>query len=153
MKKIFTLVITSLVSFAMYAQSADKVSEIISAKEATYGQAAYLAGCARGTVRNEAGYEDALKVLKEKGVVESSVNASDKISMKALAGICSYAWKIEGSLMLKLVGSPRYVFRQMKADEVIDVSVDPMSVPSGRNLLAVITDCIEKYQVKEGEDK
>lgn len=153
MKKIVALVIASLVSFALYAQAADKVSEIISAREASYGQAAYLACCARGTVKNEAGYEDALNVLKENGFADLSVNASDKITMKELAKVCSYTWKIEGSLMCKLVGSPRYIFRQMKADEVIDVSADPMGVPSGRNLLAVITDCIDRYQVKDGEDK
>ena len=147
---IVALVIASLVSFALYAQAADKVSEIISAREASYGQAAC---CARGTVKNEAEYEDALNVLKEKGFADSSVNASDKITMKELAKVCSYTWKIEGSLMCKLVGSPRYIFRQMKADEVIDVSADPMGVPSGRNLLAVITDCIDRYQVKDGEDK
>nr|WP_318710718.1 hypothetical protein [uncultured Treponema sp.] len=153
MKKIIALVVASFVSFALHAQSADKISEIISAKEASYGQAAYLAGCARGTVKVDSAYEEALAVLKENGVVSSSVKASDSITMKELSWICSYGWKVEGSLMMKFFNSPRYTFRQMKADEVIGISVDPMNVPNGRELLAVITDCISKYQVKEGEDK
>ncbi|MCQ2241584.1 hypothetical protein [Treponema sp.] len=153
MKKIFTLLIAAVLSVCVYAQSADKVSEIISTKEATYGQSAYLTASALGIVKNNATYEDALEILKDKGVVSSSVKASDVINLRELSWLCAYTWKIEGSLMLKLFNTPRYTFRQMKADEVIADSADPMDVPSGRNLLAVITDCIGKYEVNAGENK
>ena len=152
MKKLIVLLIASAVSLSLYAQSADKVSEIITAKEATFGQAAYLTTSALGLIKNEAGYEDALNLLKEKGIVPSSIGAADTINMQELSWLCAGTWKIEGSFMLKLFNSSRYTFRQMKADEVIDFSVDPMDIPSGRNLLAVITDCLSKYEIKTGEE-
>lgn len=150
-KKFLALFISSALSISLFAQSADKVSEIIKTKEATYGQAAYLATSALGVIKNDSTYEDAFAYLKENGVISADVSFSDPINMKDLAWICSYTWEIKGSLMLKFFNSPRYVFRQMKVDEVFAFSADPMDIPNGRNLLAVITDCIETYQIKVKE--
>ncbi|MBQ0040086.1 MAG: hypothetical protein KBS64_06645 [Treponema sp.] len=150
MKKLLAFFVASAVSMSLFAQSAGKISEIIATKKATYGQAAYLTAVAMGDIKDNASYEDALSVLKNKGVVAKDIDAGDVLDMKQLSWICASAWNVEGSLMLKLCNSPRYTFRQMKADEVIDYSADPSDIPSGRNLLAVVTDCIARYQLKSG---
>lgn len=147
-KKLFVLAIVSMLTIAAFAQSSEKVSEIIKADKATFGQAAYLVTAACGELGDNDGFDEALNVLKRKRIVSYSVNADDNINLKGLSWLCAYAWQIDGSLMLKVFNSPRYTFRQMKADEVISSAADPMDVPDGRGLLAVITDCIGKYQVK-----
>lgn len=154
MKRLFMLFAASAVSLMLNAQSADRISDIISSDRATCGQASYIAATALGIAGENASYDETVKLFSEKGILKNDCSASDAITMKQLAWLCANTWNVEGSLMLKIFKSPRYAFRQMKADSVIDVSADPDDVPDGHRLLAVITDCISKYEIKSvGENK
>lgn len=152
MKKIIMLISAFLFSAVLFAQSADKISEILASDKATYGQVSYLAATAMGLVDEKASYEDAFNVIKEKGLVASGKNCGDALNLKQFAAICGGTWGINGSLMIK-TGAPRYVFKQMVADEIYTLTDDPMDVPSGKRVLAVISDCIMKYKNSDRGEK
>ena len=153
MKRLFMLLAASAVSIMLNAQSADKISDIIASSRATCGQASYIAATALGIAGENATYDETVRLFSEKGVLKTGCYASDAITMKQLAWLCANTWNVDGSLMLKIFKSPRYAFRQMKADSVIDVSADPDDVPDGHRLLAVITDCVAKYEIRSWERK
>lgn len=152
MKKIIMLISAFLFSAVLFAQSADKISEILASDKATYGQVSYLAATAMGLVDEKASYEDAFNVIKEKGLVANGKSCGDTLNLKQLSAICRGTWKIKGSLMIK-TGAPRYVFKQMVADEIYSLTDDPMDVPDGRKTLAVISDCIMKYKNSDRGEK
>ena len=153
MKRLFMLLAASAVSIMLNSQSADKISDIIASCRATCGQASYIAATALGIAGENATYDETVRLFSEKGVLKTGCSASDAITMKQLAWLCANTWNVDGSLMLKIFKSPRYAFRQMKADSVIDVSADPDDVPDGHRLLAVITDCVAKYEIRSWERK
>lgn len=153
MKRLFMLLAASAVSIMLNAQSADKISDIIASSRATCGQASYIAATALGIAGENATYDETVRLFSEKGVLKTGCSESDAITMKQLAWLCANTWNVDGSLMLKIFKSPRYAFRQMKADSVIDVSADPDDVPDGHRLLAVITDCVAKYEIRSWERK
>ena len=153
MKRLFMLLAASAVSIMLNAQSADKISDIIASSRATCGQASYIAATALGIAGENATYDETVRLFPEKGVLKTGCSASDAITMKQLAWLCANTWNVDGSLMLKIFKSPRYALRQMKADSVIDVSADPDDVPDGHRLLAVITDCVAKYEIRSWERK
>lgn len=148
MKKIAALIAGILVSAALYAQSADRITEIISSKKSNYGQAAYLAATALGAIDDGSSFADALGFFQEKGILKD-VKAEDAINLKQLSLFCYQSWDVKGGLLLKFTGSPRYIFRQLKADEILAFSDDPMDVPDGHKLLAVLTDCISTYEPRK----
>ena len=153
MKRLFMLLAASAVSIMLNAQSADKISDIIASSRATCGQASYIAATALGIAGENATYDETFRLFSEKGVLKTGCSASDAITMKQLAWLCANTWNVDGSLMLKIFKSPRYALRQMKANSVIDVSADPDDVPDGHRLLAVITDCVAKYEIRSWERK
>lgn len=152
MKKSLLSLVFVLFSAGIFAQSAEKVTEIINSEQATYGQAAYLTCMALDLVKQNATEKNALEVLKVSGVIEEGVEISDTLTMKNLAWICANAWDVKGSLMFKIARNPRYAFKQMRSDDVIPYGTDPSKIPSGHDLLNVVTDCIANYQIKKDSD-
>lgn len=152
MKKIAALLAGIFISASLFAQSADRITEIISSKKGSYGQTAYLAACALGVIEDNSTLEYALEYFQDKGIVAKNVTVDDTINLKNLSWFCYQAWNVEGGLMLKLTKKPRYAFRQLKADEILAFSDDPTDIPDGHKLLAVITDCISTYRPRNEGD-
>ncbi len=147
-KCIFILLILSACSFAAFSQSAEKVAEMVKSENVTIGQAAYFSATALGLVKDDESEENSMAALKDVGGLSDSADAGEFVTAKKVAEICSKTWVIKGSLMYSLLGTPRYAFRQMKADGVFPSSMDPDKKLSGREFLSIITDCIELYELK-----
>ena len=81
MKKIFLILFVALAAGSFsFAQSAQKVSEILEAEEITYGQLGYLSACQLSLVDDSTSYVEAFTALQNKGYVSKSVSAGDKLS-------------------------------------------------------------------------
>ena len=63
MKRIFSLLLVLFIGGFAFAQSADVVTEILGAEEATYGQVCYLSAIHQGLISDDASYEDAVNAL------------------------------------------------------------------------------------------
>lgn len=146
MKKIFTVLFLIIVSSALYAQSAEVVTEILGTKEATFGQVCYLSAVQQGFIEDDATYEDAINALYEKGQIPQIQYQDTIVPMANLAFIYAQMWHVKGGVFYRIFrGAPRYAFKQLKFDGVIAAGADPTSIPSGQDVLNIYTSCAMKY--------
>ena len=144
MRKFFVLLLVFL-AFPVFsfAQSADKVTEILEAEEITYGQLGYLSACELSLVNDSASFVEAFTALQNEGYVAKSVSAGDKVTYKGLAGICSKTYGIRKSFLYRITSADRYAFRQLQSLGAVSSSADPLWTVSGYDAMCVISQCIE----------
>ncbi len=155
--KFFTFVfLTAIFSVsAAFSQSAEIVEKTVSEEKLSYGTAAYFTAVALGYISDDDSEEDAVNAWKKIGeelskpAIKEDVSAEDFITFENLAWLCYYTWEIPEGLMMHLFPSPRYAFKQLRNDGVIQSSFDPKRIPTGREFLNVITDCIDFYEVRK----
>ena len=146
MKKKLSVLFTFLLGISLYAQSADVITEILEAKQATFGQVCYLAAVQQNFIDEKASYDDAVQTLYEKGVIPASEDPLAPIPLVDIAYIYSRLWPIEGGLMYRLTkGSPRYAFKQFQSDGIISRKQEPADYVSGAKALSIYTSCVNKY--------
>ena len=146
MKKIVSILICLFVASCIYAQSADVITELLEAKQATFGQVCYLAAVQQSLVDENASYDNAVQALFENGVIPNSEDALAPIPLVDIAYIYSRLWPVEGGLMYRLTkGSPRYAFRQLQSDGIISRRAEPSDFVSGAKALSLYTACVKKY--------
>ena len=153
MKKfyLFTL-ITCFLLTPIFAQSADEVTKVIETKEVTAGQVAYFACTAAGSIKDNATEEDALNTLKKTLKLKVS-SENEIITCDEIAWIVSNTWDVKGSLMYLIVPSPRYAYKQLKADGVIPSNFDTKRKLTGHEFLNILTKCQEVYKLKNDTKK
>ena len=151
MKRAIVFLVFCMFMTAAFAQSADKVTDILNSPKATYGQASYICASAKSLIEDDASYEEAFQVLKEEGFIKGSHSADEPIKIKHLAKLCVKTWDVQNSIMYRITGASRYALRVMKAEGVIADSKDPSSIPSGIDLLNIITACLDRYETSEFE--
>lgn len=146
MKKLILAVLFLFFAGAAFAQSAEVVTDILNTSEATFGQVCYLSAVHQGFVSDAATYDESVSVLYEKGQLPAEINSSSPIAAVDLAFIYSKLWNIQGGLMYKLTkGSPRYAYRQLKADGVFPENNYPSDLLSGSEVLNIFTSCLFTY--------
>ena len=147
MKRIFSVLLVLFVGGLVFAQSADVVTEILGTEEVTYGQVCYLSAIHQGIISEDASYDDAVEALLARGQLPEDVGSYDSVFMANLAFIYAQIWpNIKGGLMFRLTrGSPRYAYKQFKADGVIPDNSDPNEIVSGTQALNILTSCMLEY--------
>ena len=136
----------SIFGFSAFAQSAEVITEILEAKEVTYGQISYLSAVHQNLISETDSYEDAVKALYDNKQIPALYDVTESIPVVNAVYIFSHMWNIKGGLMYKLTnGAPRYVFRQFQTDGIIGASVEPKSHFSGAAALSMYTSCLRKY--------
>lgn len=146
MKKFFYTLILLFISFSAYSQSNEKISEILSSQQVTYGQVCYLSAVMQHLIPEDSSYEDAIQALYKVKQLPQLVYAEDPIALVNIAFLYSQIWDIKGGVMYKLTrGSPRYAFKKMKNDGVISQSSDPTMIVSGQKAMSLLTSCLYNY--------
>ncbi len=139
----------------IYAQSADVVTNILNTDQVTYGQICYLSAVRQNLMEDTKSYDDAIAILsKEKQLPFAGIVSENQIiSLKEIAYIYSKIWDNQISsrgLMYKLTkGSPRYAFKQLKADGIIMNNSDPFKGIDGFEALGILTSCMLEYGTSE----
>lgn len=147
LKKTLIFAAVFCISTLTFAQSADKITEILETERLTFGQAAYICVSAVKDVENE---DLAYKKMVDDGIISEKYSADDEINLRNFAHFCANTWDVKGSLMLLIFKNARYAFRQMKADGVIRSGADGSKPLTGREALNIVTECLEKYKLKGG---
>ncbi len=146
MKKMSILLLAIFMSFSVFAQSADVITEILEADQATYGQVCYLSAVQQNLVADNSSYEDAINALHSEGQIGELIAPETEISAREAAALFASMWDIEGGLMFRLSkGAPRYAFKQLQADGIISSTKDPSEILSGSDILKMYTACVKKY--------
>lgn len=146
MKKLVVLFISLFVTGSVFAQSADVITEILNSKEMTYGQACYLCATYQKLIPDEGSYDDAIEALVNINQLPSVVDASEPIPLGNLAFLFAKIWNVKGGIFYRITkGSPRYAYKQLKADGIIDENKDPSSKISGIDALNIYTSCSFEY--------
>lgn len=124
----------------VFSQSNDVISEILESSEITYGQVCYLSASAQNLIDDDASYEQAIQVLFDKGQIPELVYKNEPIALANLAYIYAKLWNVKGGFFFRITnGSPRYAFKQLKADELIEKHLDPTTILSGEKALSLYT--------------
>ena len=142
MKKSCILLFLLISATALYAQSADNLSDIIKTKNATYGQVAYLTGVYQGTVQEGASFGQAFDLYKANGLISQSAKQSDVIPLQEVAFLCARATGLKGGLFYSIFHNSRYAYKELKAKKILPFSVDPGMTISGRDAIALLNGCI-----------
>ena len=133
-------------SFFCFAQSNEKISEILESTQVTYGQICYISASAQGFIEDDASYQDAVQALYDNNQIKSMIYEEELIPLVNVAFVFSQIWSVKGGLMYKLTkGSPRYVFKQLKSDGIIEKTKDPTAIISGKEALSLYTTCASFY--------
>lgn len=144
-KKSLVLFVCLFFSAGLFAQSAEKVSELVGTDKATYGQVAYFAGCALGVINDSASYSETVSRFQQAGIIREGVSADSVIPLKDVAFIVMHTWKMKQCLMYKACRDPRYALKTLKANGIVANSADPKKVSSGHEILFIISDCVDRY--------
>lgn len=144
MKKVLGALFFFLLAFGVYAQSADKISEIIESEEITYGQSAWLAYSYAEEGGESADYGTALQSAVEKGWVSSGAVSDKPINLQELCGLFVKAAGMKGGLLFRLTKANRYAFKELKAVSVLDSAADPSMTVTGQNAVSILNACVKK---------
>ena len=147
MKKIITILSILFLSACIYAQSAEVITSILETEQTTYAQASYLSAVRRGLVNELATPEEAFVVLAAAGEISENITGKDVINLKGLASIYTKIWpSISGGLMYKITrGAPRYAYKLLKDDGIIDENADPSDLVTGFEALNILSYCMMEY--------
>lgn len=144
MKKVFFLLLTAVFfTFSISAQSSEKLSEIISSKKITSGQAAYLSAVYLNAVQEQADYSQSVKALEELSLLKEGTSPNDFISIDQCAFLFAKTTGIKGGLFYTLFPTPRYAFKELQAKKIIPPDQDPSFSLSGRDAIAILNGCID----------
>ena len=153
MKKNIICLLFLFIPFLFFSQSNEKLSEILDSSEITYGQICYLSASAQGLIDDNASYSQAIQILFDKGQIPELVYENEPIVLANLAYIYAKLWNVKGGLMFRLTkGSPRYAFKQLKADSLIEKNLDPTTILTGQKALSLYTAGAYFYENQQAED-
>ena len=149
LKKIFVISIFLILGCLCFGQSADMVSKMIESDSVTYEDVAYFCAINLGLANDDTSPEDALVALCDAKIFSMPKNSKANIAYDALSNMCMKTWGIKGGLFYTLTKSDRYAFKELQYLGFISASENPKKNVSGRDVLNLITRCIEKTEVKD----
>ena len=133
-------------SAAIFAQSADVITEILNSEQATIGQAAYICAVEQNLVKDSSTYDDATAALISAGFLNEDASSTDLLTYGKTAYLFAKEWSVKGGVMYSLTnGAQRYAFKQLVADGVFSTESDPATVLSGSDFLSLYSVCLERY--------
>ncbi|UTC67784.1 MULTISPECIES: hypothetical protein [unclassified Treponema] len=140
MKKICFILICLSFGIIIFAQSAEKVDEILSSEVLTKGQACYLVGTAAEKVNENDSYAAAFDKFKGLKMFKNKKH-DEPIRLDEFSNLALQYSAIEQGLWYRAAKNPHYAFRQLKIMKIIPQKSVPSSTISpfnGINLLSKI---------------
>ncbi len=135
-----------LVSFAVCAQQADVITQIIDSPQMTCGQAAYIVACYANLEAETFSTDWSLEWAKGEGLVTKEIEGDRPIELAELAGLCMRAWNMPGGLFYTLSKSNRYAYKEFKAKGFLFPYDDSSMTISGARGLNLIFKCMESLE-------
>lgn len=131
-----------------WAQSADRITDILNSETITYGQASYLAASFLDLVSDSASGSESMDALVENGLIKAKHlgNEDDPIPLANFCNICCSAWYVVDSIGYSLFKNPYYAWKEMKAFKYIPTNYTGEKHISGYEALNIVTRCIEHHE-------
>lgn len=148
MKKIILLLLIAASAFCCYAQSAQKLTEVLTAEKVTYGDASWFIAVQSNLIDDTKSEKEAFDALSENGWFNKIDAEIDKnIVLKDFAYLCAKAFNIKGGVMYRITNAPRYAVRELKSMKIISNDAAPNASLSGRQMINILANCT--YETSE----
>ena len=150
MKRFFLSILLTAAGFCLSAQSAQKITDLLSIDKATYGNASWLIAVQTGLIQDDGSESQAFEALIENDYITQKPSSTaetlipsvdDEITIKDYALLCTKTFNIKGGLLYRLTKSPRYAVRELKAMKIISNDADPNVIASGKQLIHILNGC------------
>lgn len=130
-----------------WAQSAERITDILNSETITYGQASYLAASFLDLVSESASEQEAMDALVDNGMIKAKHLGSEDapIPLDRFCNICCSTWYIVDSISYSLLKTPYYAWKEMKAFKYIPTTYTKEKTISGYEALNIVTRCIEHH--------
>lgn len=142
MKKIALIVVLTLALTPVFSQSAAFIGEIIAKENATYMDFSYL-------IASELGMEctpfEAYTWCETFGSFPLSDRAHTPITVKNISYFLMLNYGLEGGLLWSATQSPRYAWRELKAQKFWPAATDPGNTLSGRDMVRAVSNFFNTY--------
>lgn len=147
-KSLLIVLLCVFIACYSFSQSSDFIQNVVNSSEVTYKQVAYLVSIDLGFVTEEQTEEVSVTALNNKFPKFENYFSADRIlSIKDFSYITSIAYNQKTSLLFIIFKTPRYALKQMKANRYFEITENPSTKISGRQVLAILADLSEKTVV------
>ncbi|MGI5173007.1 hypothetical protein H0R92_05315 [Treponema sp. OMZ 840] len=134
------------------AQSAEKVTAMIDAKEISFNQAAYFASSYLGLGKEDMNESEAAAALTDFISFKKLKDKNRPLTVENFAYMCVKVWRIPGGINYRIFKSPRYALREIKALGFIPGNADPDAYITGREALYIMSKCANYAESKTGKE-
>ena len=148
MRRVFLTGLLCVLGVCSWAQSADRIMDILNSETVTYGQASYLAATYLGLVSDEASDEEAISALIDNSIVKAKYmgNSEAAIPLANFCNICCGAWYVVDSIGYSTFKSPYYAWKELRAFKYIPSQYTQERIITGAEALNIVTRCIEHHE-------
>lgn len=151
MKKFVFAFFLMLISFGVYAQSADVITQILETDKVTYGQMCYLSAVRQNLIFEDDSFDTAVSVMTSNYQINEHFEVDEQINAENVAALFMRIWPEQrGGLFFRLTnGAPRYAYKYLKALRIIPDNIDPKSSLTGVQSLNILTLCMYNFGGEE----
>jgi hypothetical protein len=129
------------------AQSNPVLDEILELEALRAGEGAWLVLAAAGKVDDQAGPEEAFRLLGEAGWALKAAGAEAPIRLGDYAYLLMQAFDLQGGLMYRILPGPRYAARELFFLRLIVEDGSPYRALSGREAVHLLGRVLELGEV------
>ena len=155
MRRLFLIGLLCVMGVCSWAQSADRIAEILNSETVTFGQASYLAATYLGLVSDSASNDDAIEALINNKIVKAKYmkDSETPIPLANFCNICCGAWYVVDSVGYCTFKSPYQAWKELRAFKYIPTNYTGEKLISGYEALNIVTRCIEHHERDSQERK
>jgi hypothetical protein len=112
-RHLLALALFAGVGITVFAQSNQRIDELVSQDHAQAGHVSYLLLSAAGIVSDEVSPQDALRSVTEAGWLSAGTGVSDAVTFGQFSHIMMESFGISGGVMYRIISGPRYAAREV----------------------------------------
>lgn len=127
-----------LLSLPSMGQSAERIDEYLERQRLDVAQAAYLAAASASLIPADSGAEQALDALSERGFEMRQESLQADVRLDEFSFMLMLAHDLPGGFMYALFPGPRYAYRDLRYERIIEGGGDPGEPVSGRRAMRLV---------------
>jgi hypothetical protein len=134
---LLTVFVTVLFTFPIFAQTAQKVEDLLNDRAITWSKAAAFALEASETLLN-ASDNDAYQFAADRKWLPKNAAPTDAATLNGIALLLMQSFGLKGGLIYSLVKNPHYAYRELVFKSVIQGKAYPKMLVPGDKFLIMI---------------
>jgi hypothetical protein len=112
------------------------MDQLLESREITYAQAARFILPAAGAAEEKASLQDAFALAVSNGWLPQGIGADEKASLGDISYLSMGSFELKGGILYSIFPGPRYAYRELLYQRIIQGKSDPsQSIPGERLLL------------------